>query len=114
MTLTAILPVLVTERLCEVAFPTGTFPKLTLPELALKDAVDPGCAFDALTTPAHPLSSTKGRTATRSRRVVSLFQFLCTTHSPSIRVQAFCIHVLAMTHPFVVVSSYEVKGNGTC
>ncbi len=37
--LTAIVPLLVTERLCAVAFPTGTLPKLTLLKLTRKDAV---------------------------------------------------------------------------
>ena len=111
--LTAILPLLVTERVCEVAFPTGTFPKLTLLELTWKDAVEAGCVFEAFTTPAHPLSSIGGSMATRSRRVVSLFHFLCTTHSLSILVPARCIHVLGMPLASVVPSTYEGNGNGT-
>ena len=110
--LTATVPLLVTERLCLVAFPTGTFPKVILVKLTRKEAsgdVD----LEAFTTPAHPLSRATGRIAARSRRAVSLFQFFRAARTLLDCVPAHASRVLAITCPSVVASSYEGISNGT-
>ena len=110
--LTATVPLLVTVRLCTVAFPIGTFPKLILLKLTRKDAMVVVTLLEAFTTPAHPFSNRNGRMARASRREDSRLQFLRTTRSLLIPVQVLCLSVLAMT-PLHSCSSYEGKGNGT-